>query len=226
VGGKSPLTGSVKEANAGGNTGLALSHLGSKALILDDQPQIPGWLLIHLSKAGIRFKDASHLAGLGVYESAKKLIQQYGKKVAIALIGPGGEMKLSSAGIQNLDKDGIPSRIAARGGLGAVMGSKGIKAIVIDASKGDKPPIADMKACRSAQNAFNKALLNHPQTQTYYDYGTAAMANMANTFGCLPTRKFSAGEFEGIEKISGEYMRQLMLDRGGESATSHACMRG
>ena len=226
IGGKSPLTGGVKEANAGGSTGLALTHLGVKALIIEDQPSNSSWQVIHLSKNRIHFEDASHISGLGVYQSAEKLIAQYGKNVAIALVGPGGEMKLSGAGIQNLDKDGVPSRIAARGGLGALMGSKGIKAIVIDASEGEKPPIADLPAFRAAQKEYNKALLAHPQTHTYADYGTAAMANMCNHFGALPTRNFSMGQFEQVEAISGETLREVLLARGGESVTTHACMAG
>ena len=226
IGGKSPLTKGIKEANAGGRTGLQLTHLGIKALILEDQPQDDGWWLLHLSAAGARFEPAGDLAGLGVYETTPPLLERYGSKAAIALIGPGGEMGLSSAGIQNIDKDGVPSRIAARGGLGALMGSKKIKAIIIDASAGEKPPIADLDAFRQAQKAYNKALMAHPQTHSYTDYGTAAMTNMANTMGAMPTRNFSAGQFEAAEQISGDQLRQLMLDRGGESDTSHACMAG
>lgn len=113
-GGKSPLTGGIKESNAGGTTGLHLTSMGIKALILEDQPAEPGLSLLYLSLAGGRFEDASDLAGLGVYETARRLRERYGKKVAISLIGPGGEMRLVSAGIQNLDKDGVPARIAAR----------------------------------------------------------------------------------------------------------------
>ncbi len=226
IGGKSPLTRGVKEANAGGTTGMHLAQLGIKALIIEAQPQNPDWSLVHLSSAGARFKDASHLAGLGVYESASRLIEQYGDKVAIALIGPGGEMKMAGAGIQNIDKDGVPSRIAARGGLGAVMGAQGLKAIVIDAADGQRPPIADIQAFRTAQKAYNNALIDHPQTQVYTDYGTAAMTMMTNAYGSLPTRSFSAGQFESAEQISGEHMRQTLLDRGDESQTAHACMAG
>ncbi len=226
IGGKSPLTGGIKEANAGGRTGLQLAQLGIHALILEDQPQGSGWRILHLSKAGIKFADASHLVGLGVFQSAQKLIQAYGPEAAFALIGPGGEMGLASAGIQNNDKDGQPTRIAARGGLGALMGSKRIKAIVIDASGGGKPPIADQAAFRAAQKNYQKALVAHPQTQTYSDYGTAAMTSMCNHFGALPTRNFSSGEFEAAENISGEYMRDRLLARGGESQTAHACMTG
>jgi len=135
-------------------------------------------------------------------------------------------MQLASAGIQNIDKDRVPSRINARGGLGAVMGSKGLKAIVIDSSEGEKPPIQDLPAFRTAQKEFNQALMDHPQTHAYHDYGTAAMTHMCNNFGALPTRNFSSGEFKQAEKISGEYMRELILSRGGESNPSHACMRG
>ncbi|HEY5668471.1 MAG TPA: aldehyde ferredoxin oxidoreductase C-terminal domain-containing protein [Anaerolineales bacterium] len=226
VGGKSPLTGGVKESNAGGSTGLQMTRLGIKALIIEDAPQESGWWVLHLSPAGARFDPADDVVGLGVYDSAPKLLERYGQHVAIALIGPGGEMRLSSAGIQNLDKDKVPARIAARGGLGALMGSKGLKAIIIDAKDGEKPPITNLEDFRKAQKEFNKALLAHPQTKIYADYGTAAMPRMSNGFGGLPTRNFSEGTYENVEKISGEHMRQLLLARGGDSDTTHACMAG
>lgn len=226
VGGKSPLTGGVKESNAGGSTGLQMTRLGIKALIIENAPQVSGWWVLHLSPAGARFDPADDVVGLGVYDSAPKLLERYGQHVAIALIGPGGEMRLSSAGIQNLDKDKVPARIAARGGLGALMGSKGLKAIIIDAKDGEKPPITNLEDFRKAQKEFNKALLAHPQTKIYADYGTAAMPRMSNGFGGLPTRNFSEGTYEHVEKISGEHMRQLLLARGGDSDTTHACMAG
>jgi aldehyde:ferredoxin oxidoreductase len=126
VGGKSPLTGGIKESNAGGRTGLHMTHMGIHALIIEDQPTTDDYWVLHLSLNGPKWERADDLIGLGVYETAPKLIAQYGDKVATALIGPGGEMRMKSAGIQNLDKDRVPSRIAARGGLGAVMGSKGL----------------------------------------------------------------------------------------------------
>jgi aldehyde:ferredoxin oxidoreductase len=226
IGAKSPLTGGVKEANAGGRTGLQLTHLGIKALIIEGQPAEPGMWLLHLSSSGARFERADDLAGLGVFEVTPPLLERYGDKVAIALIGPSGEMRLTAAGIQNLDKDRIPSRIAARGGLGALMASKGLKAIVIDGASGGKPPIADLPAFRLAQKAYNQALMTHPQTKVYTDYGTAAMTRMSNGFGGLPTRNFSSGQFEGAERVSGELMRQQQLERGGDCQISHACMAG
>ena len=226
IGGKSPLTGGVKEANAGGRTGLQLVRLGIKAMILEDKPEDDDWSIIHISPEGVRFEDGSPYAGLGVYDSAPPLLEKYGDKVAIALIGPAGEMGLTAAGIQNLDKDRVPSRIAARGGLGAVMGSKRIKAIIIDGSQGQNPPAVDPAGLKEARKRYTTNLLAHPQTQNYKDYGTAAMTMMCNTFGALPVRNFSAGSFEHAEKLSGEHLRDTLLQRGGDCDPSHPCMAG
>ncbi|HET6446716.1 MAG TPA: aldehyde ferredoxin oxidoreductase C-terminal domain-containing protein [candidate division Zixibacteria bacterium] len=226
VGGKSPLTGGIKESNAGGRTGLHLTHLGIKVLILEGTPKDGRNQILHLGIDGASFEPAIGLDDTGVYEAAESLIERYGKNVAIALIGIGGEYGLTSAGIQNIDKDRVPSRINARGGLGAVMGSKGLKAIVIDKEGGEKPEVTHPEEFKRAHKAYNKALMSHPQTTVYHDYGTAAMTLMCNGFGAMPTRNFSAGEFEGAEAISGEYMREELLRREGASKISHACMAG
>src|SRR5512146_1550434 len=182
VGGKSPLTGGIKESNAGGRTGLHMTHMGIHALIIEDQPREGDYWILHLSLSGAKWEKADDLVGLGVYETAPKLLEKYGDKVAIALIGPGGEMKMKSAGIQNIDKDKVPSRIAARGGLGAVMGSKGLKAIVFDHAGGQKPPIVEPEAFKVAQKDYTKAVMDHPQSITYRDYSTAAIASMCDKF--------------------------------------------
>jgi len=234
IGGKSPLTGGIKEANAGGRTGMHMAMLGIKALIFEGLPAEKGLWVLRLSLEGAMWERADDpanfsgqsLAGLGVYASAEKLVERYGEKVAIALIGPGGEMKMASAGIQNIDKDKIPSRIAARGGLGAVMATKGLKAIVFDHTGGQRPSLLDPETYKVAQKEFTAALLAHPQTALYRDYGTQAMPRMADGFGALPTRNFSSGHFEAVEQISGETMRDLLLARGGESNPTHACMAG
>ena len=226
IGGKSPLTGGVKESNAGGSTGLKLVHLGIKALILEGVPREGKWWILHLSANGGRYEPAEDLFGHGVYQTTQRLLERYGPKIGIALIGPGGEMRLTAAGVQNLDKDREPSRIGARGGLGAVMGAKHLKAIVIDSSGGEKPPLADPELFKSAQKHYTKELMDHPQTASYTNYGTAAMTRMSDGFGGIPTRNYSSGTFEGVEKISGEAMRDLLLSRGGASNPTHACMTG
>ena len=226
IGGKSPLTGGVKESNAGGRTAYHLASLGVKALILEDRPEDGNWTVINISKQGVRFDSANLYAGKGVYQVGSGLIEKYGEDIAIALIGPGGEMKMMAAGIQNLDKDKVPSRIAARGGLGAVLGSKYIKAIVVDAKDGETPPILDFEAFKQARKKFTDRVTAHPQTTTYADYGTSAMVSLCNGIGGMPTRNFSSGIFEDAENISGDKLRELLLERGGVSNTTHACMVG
>ena len=116
-----------------------------------------GFCIFH-SANGAKWEKADDVAGLGVYATAPKLIEKYGDKVAIAMIGPGGEMKMKAAGIQNLDKDRVPARIAARGGLGAVMGSKGLKAIVFDDTGGQKPPLVNPEAFKVASKDYTKSV--------------------------------------------------------------------
>jgi len=227
VGGKSPLTGGIKEANAGGRTGLHMTNMGIFALIVEGEPQENGYWILHLSLAGgAQWERADEVAGLGVYATAPKLLAKYGEKVAIAMIGPGGEMRMRAAGIQNIDKDRVPARIAARGGLGAVMGSKGLKAIVFDNAGGQKPPVVDMEAFKVAQKDYTKSVLEHPQSITYRDYGTAAIAPMCQSFAALPARNFSRGTFEQMENISGDALRAFTLERGRPSEAAHACMAG
>ncbi len=226
IGGKSPLTGGVKEANAGGRTGYHMAFMGIHALIIEDMPKDDGYWILHLSLNGAKWEKADDLVGVGVYATAPKLLEKYGDKVAIALIGPGGEMQMKSAGIQNIDKDRIPSRIAARGGLGAVMGSKGLKAIVFDHAGGQKPAIANPEAFKVAQKDYTTSVMNHPQSVTYRDYGTAAMAQMTQRFAALTVHNFSRGTFDNVENISGETLREFTLTRGKPSDPAHACMAG
>lgn len=226
IGAKSPLTRGIKESNAGGRTGLHMSLMGMHALIIEGVPAQEGLSILHLSLGGAKWEAAGALQSVGVYEAARRLVETYGDRVAIALIGPVGEMKMAAAGIENLDKDRVPSRMAARGGLGAVMAAKGLKAIVFDQTGGHKPSVADPEAFKAAQKDYTKAVLEHPQSITYRDYGTAAMAHMSDGFGGLPTRNFSLGHFDGVEHISGETMREFLLTRGKPSETSHACMVG
>jgi aldehyde:ferredoxin oxidoreductase len=99
IGAKSPLTGGIKESNAGGRTGLQLAHLGIKALVIEDKPAEPGFWILHLSSSGLHFEPAGDLVGKGVFSVSPPMLERYGDKVAIALIGPGGEL-FNSAGIQ------------------------------------------------------------------------------------------------------------------------------
>lgn len=224
IGAKSPLTGGIKESNSGGTTALHLTRLGLAALILEGQPDTPQPVVIHVSSDGVRFDSASDLSGAGIYETARRLSDRYGSNVAIALIGPAGERLYHAAGISNLDKDGVPARINARGGLGAVMGSKGIKALVIDSSNGQPRPIYAPQEFLIARKHFTEVLLSQPQTAVYRDFGTDGVARLAHAHHALPTRNFSSGQFEGLETIAAETLRETILSRNGNP--SHACMPG
>lgn len=226
VGGKSPLTGGVKEANAGGTTGLKMVWLRLRALVLEGGPPTDGgWKLLYVGEDGARLESADDLVGLGLKETAERLVDRYHDKIGISAIGPGGERLYHSAGITHIDQDRNLTRISARGGLGAVMGSKRLKAIVFDISQSNRPPVEDQGLFKDASRRYLKALQEHPQTSEVYTYyGTAAMVSMCNALGGIPTRNFSAGQFEEAEGISGEAIHDLNESRGGEVA--HACMPG
>lgn len=227
IGAKSPLTGGIKESNAGGTSAYMLGRLDIRALVLEDTPEEPNtWSVLHVSKDGVRFDDGSDISGLGVFAKATVLFGRYGKHVGMSLIGPVGEMRMTSAGVTNLDPDGDPSRYNGRGGLGAVMGSKGILAVVYDA-EGAKAPMVDQKAFNALSKELGQNINSTPQTaETFRKFGTAAMMAVTQSLGALPTRNFTQGRFEGEQAINGKALHDTILARGGEGRISHACMRG
>ncbi len=225
VGCKSPLTGGIKESNSGGTFAFALGQLKLAGLTLygaaDD------WVVIHIPKEGeISFDDASPYLGKGNIEAAELLHEKYGKKVSLGICGPVGEYLGLVAGIAFTDPEGRPVRLAARGGVGAVMGSKKVKAIVVDTDK--MPPFHDRKKVMGAVREYGKLLKAEPAIEAFTQYGTAMVADLTNKVGGLPTRNFSAGTLvdtaEETMKLGGTFIRELTLERGGEPA--HACMPG
>src|SRR5574341_188635 len=227
VGCKSPLTGGVKEANGGGSFGYALGQLKLAGFtLLGASPQ---WVVIHFKKDGtLVFDDGSPYLGKGNFEAASMLHARYGKKVALALCGPVGEYQGLIAGIAMSDKDRRPSRLAARGGVGAVMGSKKVKAIVADLDR--IPPFEDAKKVNAAVKDYAKLLQADGVVANFYaKLGTMGMADVQNYMGGLPVRNFSAGQLADVKagetfKMGAEYIGQLNTSRGGEQ--THACMPG
>jgi len=226
IGGKSPLTGGVKEANAGGTTGMRMVWLRLFAFVIEGGPPSDGsWKLLFIDKNEARLEPAGDLVGLGLEATGERLRERFDDKVAVSAIGPGGERLYRAAGISHMDNDRHLTRISARGGLGAVMGSKHLKAVVFDQPEANRPDVVDPELFNAASKGYIKALQKHPQTSMGYPvYGTAGMVNLCNTVGGLPTRNFSAGRFEGAEAISGETIHDLNKSRGGN--TTHACMPG
>ena len=225
AGGKSPLTGTIKESNAGGTAAQHLARLDIASIIVEGQPANGSLKLLHLSSKGAKIESADHLKGKGNYDTVATLFEKYGQKCSIISIGPAGEMKLAAASIAVTDPENRPTRHCGRGGLGAVMGTKGLKAVVIDVEGAKPPAVADPKTFTAAARTFAAELKKHGVTgDTLPTYGTNALTNVINEAGALPTRNFSSGHFEGAEKISGETQRDNIIARDG--VPTHACHPG
>ncbi len=230
IGGKSPLTGGIKETNSGGMAGQKLARLGIKAIIVEGLPKEKGkfWLL-KVNKDGAQLLPADEFAGKGLYETYPKLFAKFGKNVGIIGTGVAGERLMSMAGVCVNDPENRPSRYAGRGGMGAVMGSKGLKAVILDDTGGPGVPIANQEVFDAGRKKLVAALQEHALTKpggTLNTYGTAALVNVINEAGAFPTRNFSDGRFEGANKISGETINETCKKRGGVGMTGHSCSPG
>ena len=222
IGAKSPLTGTIKEANSGGTAAQLLARCGCKALILEGKPAGDSWYSLAVSPDGVIISPESELVGKGNFEVVTTLTGRLSGKQGIITIGPAGEMRLTAANISIKDPDGH-LRSAGRGGLGAVMGSKRVKFISIDPKDG-KVEIAEPEKFKAANKIFSKALVDHPVSQGLGQYGTNVLVNIINESGGLPTRNFTAGQFAGHDKISGETMYDTIMERGGKP--KHGCHPG
>ncbi|MBW1635403.1 MAG: aldehyde ferredoxin oxidoreductase, partial [Deltaproteobacteria bacterium] len=125
VGAKSPLTGGIKESNAGGIVGTRIARQGLRCISLEDAPdKNSDWQVIVIGRDKVEFIDGSFLAGKGVYEKSDLLTDKFGEKAGCITIGPAAENLLLASGLACSDPHGVCSRYAGRGGLGAVMASK------------------------------------------------------------------------------------------------------
>lgn len=226
VGCKSPLTGGIKEANGGGTFSYALGQLEISGFTLVGAAT--EWIVIHIRKDGtISFDDAAPYLGKGNFEAAALLHEKYGKKVSLGLCGPVGEYQGLLAGIAFSDNERRPARLAARGGVGAVMGSKKVKAVVVDLAK--MPHLHDRPKVLQDIRTYSKWMReNQPTMEIYNKLGTMAMADYTNHIGGLPVRNFSAGQLvdtlEETFKMGADFIRPQNIERGGNH--THACMPG
>ena len=225
MGCKSPLTGGIKEANAGGQASQVLARLGYAAIVLERQPANGALYKIMINQDGVKIDSADDLKGLGNYDVVDKVKAEHGEKVACISIGQAGEMKMSAASIACTDMEMRPTRHAGRGGVGAVMGSKGVKLIVLDDSGMKMRAPKDPDAFKAANKAWVEGLRKHPVTgEGLPAYGTNVLTNVISEAGAYPTNNFMSGSFETCNKISGETQAETEIERGG-SAT-HGCHRG
>jgi aldehyde:ferredoxin oxidoreductase len=227
VGGKSPLTGGVKEANCGGNGGSDLARLGVKALVVEGQPADGTLHQLYISDTGAKLLPADDWRGLGTKATAAMAKERWGTRCTVICIGQAGELRMGAAGIVCTGSGEQGSRMAARGGLGALMGSKGLKAIVLDASATEALPLAEPELFRASVRRFAMELVESPKTGrkgAMHMYGTAAIVAAVNEMGAFPTRSFSQGSFEAADNLTGQRLREITLERGGKVGTT--CMPG
>jgi aldehyde:ferredoxin oxidoreductase len=231
VGGKSPLTGTIKEANAGTGWARRLARLGIRAIVVEGKATGDGWWLLKVSQDEGRFEPADEWSGLKLSEAYASMYDRYGGSdaVDICAIGVTGEHRMAAAGVCFSDREGRASRYAGRGGLGAVMGSKRLKAIIVDDAGADGVPLADEAVFDQGRKKLADALTSHDITKpkgALNTYGTAVLVNIINEAGALPTRNFSDGRFEGAAKIAGEAIFEGNKERTGSELYNHPCSPG
>ncbi len=237
VGGKSPLTGGIKEANAGGRTPHKLARAGVKALVIEGKPSDNDvWYNLEIRNNDAKLVQANEYHMMGAYQIIHSLWEKYQTKPGIIGTGPAGQLLLKGAGIfGNNIENNDPGRYAGRGGLGAVLGSKRVIAIISDDSDGGVIKPVDEEKFKAASKALTDALREHPVTGTnggLQNYGTNILQNIINEAGALPTRNWRYGHFEGASKISGEAVHEFidnMKEKFGddaEAAYAHPCHPG
>jgi aldehyde:ferredoxin oxidoreductase len=224
VAGKSPLTGGIKESNVGGMAGIILAQMGIGALVISGASHLAPQKVILLGDKSAEVTDMAELNHLGNYETVEILRRRFGDDVVIISIGPCGEMKMAAATVAVTDTNGKPCRHAGRGGLGAVMGSRGLKAIVIDPTGTRLRRGADPGAFAEALKEYTSILQSSKRVAFWRENGTAGLVDVSQARGSLPTRNFSSGAYEKKDHVNADRLKSLVAERGG--TMGHACMRG
>jgi aldehyde:ferredoxin oxidoreductase len=223
IGGKSPLTGGIKEANAGGNPAQHLMKLGFRAVIVKGQPADPEKRYgLKISAKAVEVVEADGFKGLWNYACCEKLLADAPKSASAISIGPAGEMRLRGASVACTDqeKDRHPARHAARGGLGAVMGSKGLKWVLIDPGKARLRVPADAKVFNARNKEWAKEYKAGPM---HVSKGTAAVIPVANILNTLPYKNRTHGQCPDVDTLDGANIIGAFETRGGGM---HGCHRG
>ncbi|MFP4070440.1 MAG: aldehyde ferredoxin oxidoreductase family protein [Desulfovibrionales bacterium] len=225
VGCKSPLTGGIKEANSGGQGAQVLAKLGYAAIVLEGERQGDDLFKVMISSEGVRIEKDDSLKMLTNYQLMDKFKDQYVKNGAMISIGTAGEMRMANSTVAVTDPEGRPTRHAGRGGVGAVMGSKGIKVILLDGTGTKNRQPKDPEKFKDANKRFVEGLKSHAVTgQGLPTYGTNVLTNVLNEAGGYPTYNFKEGRYKDAAKISGETQAELETKRGGNP--THGCHRG
>jgi aldehyde:ferredoxin oxidoreductase len=238
VGAKSPLTGGIKESNAGTSWANDVGLMQIRAVVVEGQPKKKDkWWGVFIKwdgKAGkpaVEFFDATDNAGVGksLYDEFPKVYKKFGEKISIAGIGSAAELKYNNSGVVFNDLSSRPTRYSGRGGMGAVMGSKMLKWIVVDSAGAPGVPIADKALFDQGRKKMIDALRTHALTKpqgALNTYGTAVLINILNEAGGLPTKNFSSGRFDKAADIAGESIFETNKKRLGKELYNHSCSPG
>jgi aldehyde:ferredoxin oxidoreductase len=203
VGGKSPLTGILGDSSVGGWFPIRLKQAGYDYLLIRGKSENPVFLWVH--DDSVEFIDASAYWGKGTYETSDFLYDSYGKDTSALLVGPAGEQCVRFACVISIEYGKAP-RAAGRTGMGAIMGSKNLKAILVKGTK--KIPVADKKKLKQIIKQTRNLIKEDPQYRLYRDYGTTRFISVLNTVGCLATRNRQDLVFEHADKIDGTALRE------------------
>ena len=221
-GAKSPLTNGIKETNSGGNPGQQIMRLGYRAIIVTGQPADPSrrWGL-ELSESGVELVPADDYAGLWNYELCERLAARYPAQASFISVGPAGELRLKGASIATTDQDNrFPNRHAGRGGLGAVMGSKGLKYVSVDPGRSRNREAADGSGFVAFGHRVAQEYRSGPQA---FQAGTSAFVGFANDMHTFPYKNRTEGQSPDVETLDGARIMESFATRGGKM---HACLAG
>ncbi|MBY9012076.1 MAG: aldehyde ferredoxin oxidoreductase [Candidatus Lokiarchaeota archaeon] len=227
VGAKSPLTGGIKEANAGTNFSQKLGRMRIAAIVVEGKHAGNDYYLLKITMDNVEFINANKWLNKGLYEVYKELFKDFGDKVGVCGVGIASEIMGAASGICFNDPEGLPSRYAGRGGLGAVMASKGLKFMVVDETGAPGVEILNQEAFDMGVRKLRNALTSHDVTKPgggLNSFGTSVLVNIINEAGGLPQRNFSSGQDDRSEKVSGEVKAEEIMKRGG--VRPHFCSPG
>jgi len=223
VGAKSPLTLGIKEANSGGPAAQMLDRLEIRAIIVQGAPRGQRSYCLFVSKEKTTLIPAQEYLRMKNYELVNKLRKQYGEKIAVISTGIAGERKYKGASVSFTDIFGDPSRNAARGGLGAVMASKGLKAIIIDPSQAGQVDIAHPEEFRRVVKSWVDTLKHDISCSLYSCFGTPFAISNSASQGTLPSNNYRSGRPANFIAVSGNSIQRILFERGGKM---HGCMPG
>jgi aldehyde:ferredoxin oxidoreductase len=222
VGAKSPLTGGIKEANAGGNPAQHLAKLGYRAIVVTGQPSDSGARFgLEVDENGGRLVPADDLQGLWTYATCEQLTKRYSKVASFICCGPAGEHRLGGASVACTDQDNrYPARHASRGGMGAVMGAKGLKFVAVEPGRSKIRRAARhaefIEACKGLSRSYREG-------DQLFAEGTAIGVKLADSIYSLPYKNRISGQSPNVDTLDGYLIKETFESRGGGM---HNCLTG